>query len=495
MSSIINSSNASSSDSSSSSSSGSDSDIPIHEAPPLPALKSTLLPAPPTSITAAATTCIDILILGGNGCIGSEIVHQLCTSSMSQNVHLTLLNRGRKYWSECPLATPSNVSKISFLQVDRTHQENIQQALQSRYPRGSVDIVIDCSGYRRRAIRYVLESVAVKRQYIYVSSDSIYEVCSVAAAAVNSTSATMEEECIRPQDANLRHQLSSQDQYGHKKKQCEEYLTHLCKTNVLPSCTLLRLADVIGPRDNTDRLWHYVMWLRYCHVTQQDVPAATTSSKPLSFTFSIDVARLIVAMVSNPNGLPLHPASNNGLVCYNVASPETPTHAMFVKEIALCMGLMSKTHREDEESGTHALMSSTTSSMANPSASSLASSTTSSSTTSPSTSAATSISYYPSTSRGPININKVQQENAKWWTPTPLREAIQCSVRFLEHSMQQGWNQNDCMDVIISLASDLGLKKSKHQRRLVESLTNSYGEQMIRKYPWKKKKKKKKKKN
>tara|TARA_B110000091_G_scaffold200567_1_gene231424 strand:- start:22 stop:738 length:717 start_codon:yes stop_codon:yes gene_type:complete len=238
------------------------------------------------------------------------------------------------------------------------------------------------------------------------------------------------------------------------------------------------------------------MWLRYCHVTQQDVPAATTSSKPLSFTFSIDVARLIVAMVSNPNGLPLHPASNNnGLVCYNVASPETPTHAMFVKEIALCMGLMSKTHREDEESGTHALMSSTTSSMANPSASSLASSTTSSSTTSSSTRAATSISYYPSTSRGPININKVQQENAKWWTPTPLREAIQCSVRFLEHSMQQGWNQNDCMDVIISLASDLGFKKSKHQRRLVESLTNSYGEQMIRKYPWKKKKKKKKKKN
>ena len=372
--------------------------------------------------------------------------------------------------------------------VDRTHQANIHQALRSRYPRGSVDIVIDCSGYRRRAIRYVLESVAVTCQYIYLSSDSIYEVCSVPALC---SSSTMEKDCIRPQDANLRHHLSSQDQYGHKKKQCEEYLTHLCKTNVLPSCTLLRLADVIGPRDNTDRLWHYVMWLRYCHVTQQDVPTATTSSTPLSFTFSVDVARLIVAMVSNPNGLPLHPDSNNGLLCYNVASPETPTHAMFVKEIALCMGLMSKNDREDEESGTHASMSSTTNSLA----SSMASSTTSPSTTSPSARSTTSISYYPSTSRGPININKVQQENAKWWTPTPLREAIQCSVRFLEHSMQQGWNQNDCMGVIISLASDLGFKKSKHQRRLVESLTNSYGDQMIRKYPWKKKKKKKKKKN
>lgn len=198
------------------------------------------------------------------------------------------------------------------------------------------------------------------------------------------------------------------------------------------------------------------MWLRYCHAI--GTLPSVNSGKLLSLTFSVDVATLVAVMVIRNNGQPLQ--QQDKIVCFNLACSEMLTHKEFVQEIANCMNLPEY---QEKDTNIESL-------------------------TSP------SLSYYPSTSRGPINVNKIIQENSEWWKPTPINEAIQCSVVFLENSMKQGWNRSDCLDVIRSLASDLGLERSKHRRQLVNSLFSEYGESIIDHYPWKGKKSRKKRK-
>ena len=65
--------------------------------------------------------------------------------------------------------------------------------------------------------------------------------------------------------------LNAKDDYGNDKLKCEEYLrvsttsttTTTANNNNNPfKYLILRLPDVIGPRDNTDRSFNYFLWLR-----------------------------------------------------------------------------------------------------------------------------------------------------------------------------------------------------------------------------------------
>ena len=429
---------------SSSSSSGSDSDIPdCFKSPPAPQnIPLPLLTTPPSPLTP-----FHILILGGNGCIGSEITNLIKTQLQFINlqpIHLTLLNRGRQYWSESS-NTNLTPSTTSHLHLDRTNKQHLQQALTQHYPNKSVEIVIDCSAYRRKSIQDVLECISVTSQYIYISSDSIYEVCIPSL----SSSPTVEHECQRPTNEKDKKSLNDNDKYGHKKKQCEELLIHLCQQNRVPSCTILRCADVIGPKDNTDRLWHYVLWLRYCH-SHHIHPGLHKNKKNqrLSFTYSKDVASLITCFVSQNEAM-----KKSGVKCYNLACSETLTHAELVVEIGKCMGITA--------------FSSTTDLNVSP-----------------------SLSYYPSTERGPVNVDAVMNECQEFWQPTSVLVAIQESVTFLEQALRQGWNVKDRNEVICSLAADLELVRSKDRKKLLKGLIETYGPDI--KYLWKRKKKKKK---
>ena len=83
----------------------------------------------------------------------------------------------------------------------------------------------------------------------------------------------------------------------------------------------LRLADVIGPFDDTFRLWKYTTWMQAIHGVQlkcfqsstdseaKDIPRKAFPKKigyeradlmqKLSFTFSYDVVKLIYGLVSS----------------------------------------------------------------------------------------------------------------------------------------------------------------------------------------------------
>jgi nucleoside-diphosphate-sugar epimerase len=85
----------------------------------------------------------------------------------------------------------------------------------------------------------------------------------------------------------------------------------------------LRLPDVIGPYDNTDRFWTTLEWVKKSH--ENPIPlSAEDEQKPLSLVYSIDVCRFIIQLVSEPN-----PASD----FINLGHIETPTLEEFIRII------------------------------------------------------------------------------------------------------------------------------------------------------------------
>ena len=61
-------------------------------------------------------------------------------------------------------------------------------------------------------------------------------------------------------DKELGKKLKKKDSYGYKKLQAEQHLIEaLGKDKVLS----LRLADVIGPYDDSCRFWKYLTWSEY----------------------------------------------------------------------------------------------------------------------------------------------------------------------------------------------------------------------------------------
>ena len=175
----------------------------------------------------------------------------------------------------------------------------------------------------------------------------------------------------------------------------------------------------------------------------------------MSLTYSEDVGSLISGCVMRQlRSIGTESASEiltTGYHAFNIAVDPALTMNEFLFEVALAMGLKFSVNSE-------------TGVMAG--------------TSTPTT------SFYPSTTRGPIDTSSARQA-FPWWQKTTVREAIRSSVSFLETAMQEGWNRADCEDVVKSLAEDLGISRNKRKRRaLVKSLRAYYGKQVVRKRLW-----------
>lgn len=96
----------------------------------------------------------------------------------------------------------------------------------------------------------------------------------------------------------------------------------------IPSISL-RLPDVFGPFDVTDRHWSLQLWMRLqphfpLLVSQKD------QQRKLSFVFSADVVKAIEAIIDDKN---LH----HGYSCFNLSLDETPTLLEYLQEMAKCL--------------------------------------------------------------------------------------------------------------------------------------------------------------
>ena len=152
-----------------------------------------------------------ILILGGNGFIGCEIVEHLLGSN--QDYKLVLLNRGN--WSDWDSATRIKPRIYENIIWDR-RTDSIKFCL-AKYLNNAdfcFHAIIDLSAYKKKDIQNVLNEIPHHkfRLYILISTDSVYEVC-----LPRNEDCFVETDSIRPASESEQSRLKHMDSYGHHK--------------------------------------------------------------------------------------------------------------------------------------------------------------------------------------------------------------------------------------------------------------------------------------
>lgn len=87
-----------------------------------------------------------------------------------------------------------------------------------------IDVVLDFSSYNPSVLEATLELLksTTVGVYVYISSDSIYEVC----RSSTIPRFAVEEDDIRPQSEDERNLLNEADSYGNDKLMGEEVIKH-----------------------------------------------------------------------------------------------------------------------------------------------------------------------------------------------------------------------------------------------------------------------------
>lgn len=246
------------------------------------------------------------LIFGGNGFIGFEFLYKIlenslseskdsdCTSSRPQ-CHITLVNRGHS-WDWDKLSQLKKYSKIiTRIRWDRKRPLKDCYKLFKLF--SEVDCftaVVDFSAYSKSTLKESLAFVKGRcLLYIYISSDSIYEVCEKRHSGL-----TRETDAVRPAEYSERKRLNRLDKYGHKKLKCEELLVNQEGQADSVPYVIFRLPDVFGARDSTQRLWQYLIWMKLCDRFNAPlyVPAQL-AHKPISLVYVCDVAAFLVKVI------------------------------------------------------------------------------------------------------------------------------------------------------------------------------------------------------
>lgn len=296
-----------------------------------------------------------VLVFGGSTFMGRELVQRL----VARPARVCVVNRGRKYWGT---DDPSG-GHAARLIADRRDASSFAGLLDEATKRlgTSWDLVADFSAYNGNDMRAALAGLRGRfRRYAYISSDSVYEVSAWAGdgwlqrKAISEEPYVAEAESERPSSKKVRHRLQKADSYGDGKLEAEEALA--AGLLEVPGCrgVSLRLPDVIGPFDDTGRLWAYWHWL---HAGPEDPPqvpdtrgtkrpwrivdeatpqpaAGAEEAAPLSFVFSRDVARFIAGLldVLATKDTPVHDA-------VNLACEQQPDLRKFLEIFAKAAGL------------------------------------------------------------------------------------------------------------------------------------------------------------
>lgn len=161
--------------------------------------------------------------------------------------------------------------------------------------------MVDFSAYSADVVREATSLLRHKANiYIHISTDSVYDVCD---PDRRSEGPVREQDSVRPDDIGYRDMLSSHHDYGHRKLEAEEELViqrynHSDQLLGIPYI-ILRLPDVLGPRDTTYRFWLYQLWLRLGPLLIQHpvtIPQFLMDQKN-SFVYVDDVAKVVLEAV------------------------------------------------------------------------------------------------------------------------------------------------------------------------------------------------------
>ena len=324
----------------------------------------------------------NILVFGGNGLLGATVVEKL----LDVGDHVTIVNRGNWYWDSQTRILPH----VTHIKCDRTREVSPCAELETLVnATDTFDAVFDFSSYgpeeTRVAIALLKDKVGL---YVLISTDSIYDVCY---HEVREKPA-VEDEDVRPKNEETRDLLNKHHINGHRKLQSEEELKKQRDQDDggFPY-VILRLPDVIGPRDTTYRFWVYQLWIKLApHFRQHPVMVPYfLKDYALSFVYVDDVAKAAVDL--------LHKDPEVYDEAYNLAWQETSTLEQLLRTME--NELEPERHQgfNIDEKGTTNY-------------------------------------FYPSIRRGPVSVEKAMR--LLNWQPTPMRQAIRESVAFYENAMK-----------------------------------------------------------
>lgn len=361
--------------------------------------------------------------------LGSEFVSRLVSSAERDGraVSITTLNRGNSYWDSAERVSCRVASEIT---CSRNRCRRVRRLLGSGD--STFDHVVDFSGYKVHQVQVILESVKIRSSYTYISTDSVYDCCDL---SDKPTSGLIPEElAVRPDSSRLARRLTKHKKYGNHKLSCEELLA---QSQAAPTTLILRLADVVGRRDNTDRFWQYVLWIR---IHQQigcplQVPR---DDRRFSLTCAGDVASLVAESLVSDDG-----TARRGLVVRNVALRETVTLTELLILMAKEMGIEGPRLESRDAGQCH--------------------------------------TYFPSAECGPMDVSRLSADALpEKWQMSSLLRVISESVEFYEQAARGGSNHGGFEDVIKSLAEDLGFTSPAARRMLLGVIGVSYGPASLR---------------
>ncbi|CAF2325997.1 unnamed protein product [Rotaria sp. Silwood2] len=325
----------------------------------------------------ADKTMTKILIFGGNGFLGGETVVELLALN---TFDITVVNRGN--WKNYD----SNIRIRPFVKtinIDRKSSTAVEQ-LRSSIGDEHFDAVIDFSAYDSDVVKDALKVLESRiKIYIYISTDSVYEVCQPFSNDLSS-----ETDSIRPTDIDEYERLRKKDSYGHKKLKIEEHLSNWqSKSNYNWSYVILRLPDVLGPRDSTDRWWFYQMWIQFYSSIQKSLEISTHLRS--SYVYVNDVARYITYILSKT----YHDSSRTfynqilNIACTEIISINDLFN-FIIDELNLNFLNIPIEYNPNTETG-----------------------------------------FFPSVTRGGINISKALSNEFNW-KPTPIKQVIRETIQW-----------------------------------------------------------------
>eukprot|EP00437_Effrenium_voratum_P068791 CAMPEP_0181486196 /NCGR_PEP_ID=MMETSP1110-20121109/46985_1 /TAXON_ID=174948 /ORGANISM="Symbiodinium sp., Strain CCMP421" /LENGTH=379 /DNA_ID=CAMNT_0023612277 /DNA_START=26 /DNA_END=1161 /DNA_ORIENTATION=- len=260
-----------------------------------------------------------VLVLGGTKFMGKAFVQEIL-----EHARVCVVNRGKTYWAASDLFA----ARAARVRADRDDAEVFAKCLKEATQRlgDEWDCVVDFSGFAGNDVRASLSGLAgAFKMYIYISSDSVYEVSSWAFDKWSPRrrrdgggylTSVAEDAAVRPCGKEQQDIVNNSDNYGHEKLEGEEVL--LQERPAGRRCVILRLPDVIGPFDSTHRLWAYWHWLRAGELgapapqvqsykrkrKQIDATGEEVAQAPgdchLAVVYSLDVAKFLARLVKQP---------------------------------------------------------------------------------------------------------------------------------------------------------------------------------------------------
>lgn len=247
-----------------------------------------------------------ILVLGGSCFMGKRFVERI-RQVFPPDLVVVTVNRGNVYWGNH--VSPS-------IKCDRKKDRSeYRNRLSQIIPDYKWVGVIDFCAFKSRDLSESLPVEIFNGEvfpiYILISTDSVYEVVDLGGVSEVDES------------LNVIAKYPSRDKYGYNKLRVEQTARELSSES--QSLVILRLPDVIGPFDDTYRLWKYCEWLK----SGTDVYVPSDNIK-LAFVYSEDVVEFCVGQFCN--------FSRGSKETLNLLCDEQVSLKEFLRILADCLG-------------------------------------------------------------------------------------------------------------------------------------------------------------